>query len=209
MSSATAASMASVVSVVLLMWLRTSMSYQHVKGLSLRDALQELYAQGGVARFYRGMIPALCMMPLSRFGDIFSNELSRELLSDSFRAGIVTMFASSLAACWRILITPADTMKTMMQVSRPNSHPEKCRCVPLKPECLHRSMATRDLNCFKIRLPRMGSSRSTTVLWAQGEGKQERCLGKWNGHCSLCCCSTMLYFQYCDLGRTLPLVRNV
>ncbi|EJK66298.1 hypothetical protein THAOC_12791 [Thalassiosira oceanica] len=114
--SATAASMASVVSVVLLMWLRTSMSYQHVKGLSLKDALQELYAQGGVARFYRGMIPALCMMPLSRFGDIFSNELSRELLSGSFRAGIVTMFASSLAACWRILITPADCIKTMMQV---------------------------------------------------------------------------------------------
>jgi len=114
--SATAASMASVVSVFLLMWLRTTMSYQHVKGVTLKDALQELYAQGGVARFYRGIIPALCMMPLSRFGDIFSNELSRELLSDSFRAGIVTMFASSLAACWRILITPADTMKTMMQV---------------------------------------------------------------------------------------------
>ena len=56
------------------------------------------------------------MMPLSRFGDIFSNEVAREFLSESFPAAVVTMFASSLAAGWRILISPADTVKTMMQV---------------------------------------------------------------------------------------------
>jgi len=111
-----AASMASVVSVFLLMWLRTAMSYQHVNGVTMSEALNQLYSQGGVPRFYKGLAPALVMMPLSRFGDIFSNELSRELLSDSWPAAVVTMFASSLAASWRILIAPADTMKTMMQV---------------------------------------------------------------------------------------------
>mmetsp|Transcript_23465 Transcript_23465/g.42377 ORF Transcript_23465/g.42377 Transcript_23465/m.42377 type:complete len:296 (-) Transcript_23465:96-983(-) len=111
-----AASMASVVSVFLLMWLRTAMSYQHVKGVTMSEAIQLLYEDGGIPRFYKGLLPALCMMPLSRFGDIFSNEVAREFLAESFPAWIVTMFASSMAASWRILISPADTIKTMMQV---------------------------------------------------------------------------------------------
>ncbi len=111
-----AASLASIVSVFLLMWLRTSMSYQHVKGVTMSEAIRELYADGGIKRFYRGLLPALFMMPLSRFGDIFSNEVAREFLSESFPAAVVTMFASSMAAGWRILISPADTVKTMMQV---------------------------------------------------------------------------------------------
>lgn len=111
-----AASMASVVSVFLLMWLRTAMSYQHVNGVTMSEAIRRLYNDGGIPRFYRGLVPALCMMPLSRFGDIFSNEVAREFLAESYPAWIVTMFASSMAASWRILITPADTVKTMMQV---------------------------------------------------------------------------------------------
>mmetsp|Transcript_24925 Transcript_24925/g.53102 ORF Transcript_24925/g.53102 Transcript_24925/m.53102 type:complete len:296 (+) Transcript_24925:206-1093(+) len=111
-----AASMASIVSVFLLMWLRTAMSYQHVNGVTMSEAIRRLYDDGGIPRFYRGLLPALCMMPLSRFGDIFSNEVAREFLAESFPPWLVTMFASSMAAAWRILITPADTVKTMMQV---------------------------------------------------------------------------------------------
>mmetsp|Transcript_22261 Transcript_22261/g.46930 ORF Transcript_22261/g.46930 Transcript_22261/m.46930 type:complete len:296 (+) Transcript_22261:259-1146(+) len=111
-----AASMASVVSVFLLMWLRTAMSYQHVKGVTMSEAIRQLYDDGGIPRFYKGLLPALCMMPLSRFGDIFSNEVARDFFSESFPAAVVTMFASSMAAGWRILISPADTVKTMMQV---------------------------------------------------------------------------------------------
>jgi len=111
-----AASMASIVSVFLLMWLRTSMSYQHVKGVTMAVAIRELYADGGIGRFYRGLLPALIMMPLSRFGDIFTNRLAREFQPEWLPAAVATMFASSLAAGWRILISPADTIKTMMQV---------------------------------------------------------------------------------------------
>jgi len=115
-----AASMASIVSVFLLMWLRTAMSYQHVNGVSMKEAITKLYNDGGIPRFYKGLLPALCMMPLSRFGDIFSNEVSREFFSDNYPAAIVTMMASSLAASWRIIISPADTCKTMMQVHGSN-----------------------------------------------------------------------------------------
>lgn len=115
-----AASMASIVSVFLLMWLRTSMSYQHVKGVTMSEAIRELYADGGIGRFYRGLLPALIMMPLSRFGDIFTNRLAREFQPDWLPAAVATIFASSLAAGWRILISPADTIKTMMQVHGAN-----------------------------------------------------------------------------------------
>lgn len=91
----------------------------------MSTALRELYHDGGVARFYRGLSFALIMMPLSRFGDIFSNEVAREFLGgnnsndeegSAWPAAVVTMVASSMAAGWRILISPADTTKTMMQV---------------------------------------------------------------------------------------------
>ena len=83
----------------------------------MSQALEQLYNDGGIPRFYRGLIPALVMMPLSRFGDIFSNEVAREFLGNTgWPAAVVTMFASSMAAGWRILISPADTTKTMMQV---------------------------------------------------------------------------------------------
>jgi hypothetical protein len=111
-----AASMASIVSVFLLMWLRTSMSYQHVRGVTMAVAIRELYADGGIGRFYRGLLPALIMMPLSRFGDIFTNRLAREFQPEWLPAAVATIFASSLAAGWRVLIAPADTVKTMMQV---------------------------------------------------------------------------------------------
>merc|ERR1719162_86163 len=110
------ASMASIVSVFMLMWLRTTLSYQFVHGVSMVEAMSLLYAQGGIPRFYRGLLPALIMMPLSRFGDIFSNEVTREFFSNRFSTGVVTALASSMAAIWRIIISPVDTVKTTMQV---------------------------------------------------------------------------------------------
>lgn len=110
------ASMASIVSVICLMWVRTIMSYQFVHGVSMMEAASLLYAEGGIPRFYRGIVPALIMMPLSRFGDIFANQVAREFLSDRFPNGVVTAAASSGAALWRICISPADTIKTTMQV---------------------------------------------------------------------------------------------
>jgi len=124
------ASMASIVSVFLLMWVRTTMSYQIVHGVSMLEAMSLLYADGGILRFYQGFLPALVMMPLSRFGDIFSNEVAREFLSERLPAGVVTAIASTSASLWRIAISPADTIKTTMQVHGTRAIPllrDKCR----------------------------------------------------------------------------------
>eukprot|EP00536_Pseudo-nitzschia_multiseries_P005076 jgi/Psemu1/318555/estExt_fgenesh1_pm.C_910013 len=113
-----AGSLAMVLQVVLLMWLRTTVNYQYKHGVDVSTALSTLYGQGGVLRFYRGASVALVTGPLSRFGDTAANEGIRELFRDG--KGIpfwaVTLMASLLAASWRIAITPLDTVKTTLQV---------------------------------------------------------------------------------------------
>ena len=60
---------AMVVQVSTLMWMRTTLAYQYRYGSTTGGAVRALYAQGGVRRFYQGVLPALLQAPLSRFGD--------------------------------------------------------------------------------------------------------------------------------------------
>lgn len=64
---------------------------------------------------------ALLQGPLSRFGDTFSNKLVLEYLDShektkSLNISIKTLSASTMAALFRILLTPVDTVKTILQV---------------------------------------------------------------------------------------------
>ncbi|CAM9705713.1 unnamed protein product [Discosporangium mesarthrocarpum] len=113
---------AAVVQVFSLMWLRTTMNYQYRYGKSTQEALQELYEEGGVPRFYQGLPFALVQGPLSRFGDTAANVGVLALL-EGFEATrdlplpLKSVAGSLAAALWRILLTPVDTFKTSMQVS--------------------------------------------------------------------------------------------
>jgi hypothetical protein len=106
------------VQVLALMWLRTTMNYQYSKGLGTVEAIRELYAEGGIPRFYRGVWAALLAAPLSRFGDTAANAGTLALLEDIpwLSAAVKTFLASCAAACFRILLTPIDTLKTVLQV---------------------------------------------------------------------------------------------
>jgi len=110
--------LAMVVQVVALMWMRTTINFQHKYGMSTREALAALYAQGGIARFYQGMSAALLQAPLSRFGDTASYAGMTALLEtvDSLPQSMKTLCASLSAALFRIGITPIDTFKTTLQV---------------------------------------------------------------------------------------------
>jgi hypothetical protein len=109
------------INVCSLMWIRTAINYQYRYGTSTTVAFKTLYADGGIPRFYRGLIPALIQGPLSRFGDTAANTGTLALL-DSFEAtenlpvGLKTGAASVGAALFRILLMPVDTFKTTMQV---------------------------------------------------------------------------------------------
>lgn len=111
---------AMVLQVSSLMWLRTTMNYQYRYGLSTREALATLYAQGGVARFYQGIGPALLQGPLTRFGDAAANAGVLAFLDGTdarqWPIWLKTIFASGSAAMMRVALMPVDAMKTVMQV---------------------------------------------------------------------------------------------
>ena len=51
------------VQVLSLMWLRTTVNYQYRYGGSMGNAFKSLYSQGGIPRFYKGLLPALIQVP--------------------------------------------------------------------------------------------------------------------------------------------------
>ena len=100
-----------------LMWLRTIMNYQYKYGTSIPETIKILYSQGGIRRFYSGIIPGLIQGPVSRFGDTFSNAIIINLTNNlNIPIFIKTGFASMTAGLVRIILTPIDTFKTMYQV---------------------------------------------------------------------------------------------
>ena len=90
-----------------LMWLRTTVNYQYRYGTSMRTAIRTLYTDGGIPRFYRGVIPAIVMGPMSRFGDTAAN-IGIMTLLDAYNetrelpVTLKTLAASSVAAIFRI-----------------------------------------------------------------------------------------------------------
>lgn len=113
--------MAMGINVCTLMWIRTAVNYQYRYGTTTTQAFRTLYAEGGIPRFYRGLVPALLQGPLSRFGDTASNTGTLALL-DSFDTteklpvAMKTVAASVAAGIFRIMLMPIDTFKTTMQV---------------------------------------------------------------------------------------------
>lgn len=105
-----------------LMWLRTTMNYQYRYGISTSLAIKQLYQEGGIRRFYRGVGPALIQGPLSRFGDTAANIGMITLLNSHPETEQLPIFAKSMmasgaAALWRINLMPIDTVKTSLQVN--------------------------------------------------------------------------------------------
>jgi len=117
----TAGAFAMVLQVLCLIWLRTIINYQYRTGCSTKRAFLELYEEGGLARFYRGLSFALIQAPLSRFGDTATNTGVLQLLSSfpqtkKIPTAIQTFIASFCASIWRIMLMPIDAMKTTLQV---------------------------------------------------------------------------------------------
>jgi hypothetical protein len=87
------------INICTMMWMRTIVYYQYRYGTTTTVAMKTLYADGGIPRFYRGLLPALIQGPLARFGDIAANT--------GTLAGF-NSFAScsedwgSIACCWSV-----------------------------------------------------------------------------------------------------------
>ena len=99
--------------------IRTVINYQYRYGTSTLDAFKALYNDGGILRFYRGLIPALLQGPLSRFGDTAANTgtlVALDMFDVTKRIPVAfkTILASVVAALFRIALMPIDTIKTVM-----------------------------------------------------------------------------------------------
>jgi len=113
------------INVCSLMWIRTAINYQYRYGTSTSQAFKNLYADGGILRFYRGLGPALVQGPLSRFGDTAANTgtlaaLEAYEVTANLPVFLKTIAASVAAALFRIVLMPVDTFKTTMQVEGKN-----------------------------------------------------------------------------------------
>lgn len=111
---------AGTIQVVTLMWLRTTVNYQYRYGVSFTKAIKELYSQGGIMRFYSGFFFALVQGPLSKFGAMASNEGSKVIVShihsSKYSHFLTSALGTMFAVCWRFLLMPIDTCKTVLQV---------------------------------------------------------------------------------------------
>lgn len=117
--SGSAGFIAGTMQVMAFMWLRTVMNYQYKNGGAFAEVLTKLYREGGIARLYRGLFPwAIFQAPLSRFGDVASNEVVMAVMGKLFpdlSVGLTTWAGSITSAVFRVVITPIDTIKTTLQ----------------------------------------------------------------------------------------------
>ena len=107
------------INVCTLMWMRTTVNYQYRYGTTTTEALRALYKDGGIPRFYKGLLPALLQGPLSRFGDTAANTGTIEALeafefTANLPTALKTVCASLAAGAFRIFLMPVDTLKTTM-----------------------------------------------------------------------------------------------
>jgi len=119
MKSGSAGLVAGVAQVFAFMWLRTTMNYQYFNGGSLWNALAALWREGGLSRFYQGVGLALIQAPLSRFGSTAANTgvlLFTEHYCPGMSVAVQTALASVAVSLWRFLLTPIETLKTVLQV---------------------------------------------------------------------------------------------
>lgn len=114
-------SIAMAINICTLMPLRTSVNYQYRYGTDPLTSIKTLYKDGGILRFYRGFGFAIVQGPWARFGDTFANVGMLTLLDSSEKTrdlniGTKTLLASGSASLFRIISTPIDTCKTVLQV---------------------------------------------------------------------------------------------
>jgi len=108
---------AGMLQVLAFMWLRTIMNKQYYTGGNMIDTAKALWEEGGILRFYQGFCFAVFEAPAARFGDTFANVGIMTLFAGSgWPALVTTILVAIMSASWRIVITPIDTFKTVMQV---------------------------------------------------------------------------------------------
>lgn len=88
------------------------MNYQYRYGTSTVQATKTLYNDGGLQRYYQGLIAALLQGPIARFGDTAANAgilalLQSNVYMKKLPTLVKTIFASLAAAAFRMVLVSA------------------------------------------------------------------------------------------------------
>ena len=83
-------------------------------------AIKTLHSNGGYSRYYQGLTTALVYRTLVRFGDTAANVGILALLGSNTSTGklpilVKTVFASLCAVVIRFILTPIDTVGTVIR----------------------------------------------------------------------------------------------
>ena len=109
------------INVATLMWIRTVINYQYRHGTGTIQTMKILYKEGGIPRFYRGLIPAIIQGVSSRYGNTLANTgtivaLDSNESMEKLPIWIKSACTSLMVALFRITFMPIDTIKTSLQV---------------------------------------------------------------------------------------------
>jgi len=115
-----AGSKAMLINVTSLMWLNTVTNNQYCKGDTMSNTLKNLYRQGGIGRFYNGITPTLLHGCTSRFGDVYSHTMMKDI-SDNKNVFVDTIVSATMSSTFRAILTPVETWKVFKQVDGENS----------------------------------------------------------------------------------------
>jgi len=85
------------------------MNYQYRYGTSTTQATKTLYNDGGLRRYYQGLLAALLQGPIARFGDTAANAgilalLQSNVYMKKLPTLVKTVFASLAAAAFRMIL---------------------------------------------------------------------------------------------------------
>jgi len=85
------------------------MNYQYRYGTSTTQATKTLYNDGGLRRYYQGLLAALLQGPIARFGDTAANAgilalLQSNMYMKKLPTLVKTIFASLAAAAFRMIL---------------------------------------------------------------------------------------------------------
>lgn len=85
------------------------MNYQYRYGTSTTQATKTLYNDGGIRRYYQGLLAALFQGPIARFGDTAANAgilalLQSNVYMKKLPKPVKTIFASLAAAAFRMTL---------------------------------------------------------------------------------------------------------
>jgi hypothetical protein len=102
------------------MWLITVTQYQYRHGGSFVEIVCGLYAEGGIQRFYCGILPALLQGPTIRFLESVISGSTRAILdqtvSPKFPMSLQNIVASMLGSSANVILAFIDTWKCVQQV---------------------------------------------------------------------------------------------